>query len=164
MITFENITLKKANIMNAPYLNRWWNDGAVMAHAGFPKGLGLSMGKTQAAVRAWEKENGELFIIEIDGRKVGECSYRLKDSVACPGWKICERDYQNKGYGTKIILNLFHFLFQKPGIQKICLDTMIENKRAQHVYENKIGAKRQVFKKMLGKTSWVIYAVLLSMN
>jgi RimJ/RimL family protein N-acetyltransferase len=43
---------------------------------------------------------------------------------------------------------LFEFLFtdeainSKFPIEKIVLDTMLENKRAQHVYENKIGARK----------------------
>mgnify|MGYP001315926446 FL=1 len=43
---------------------------------------------------------------------------------------------------------LFEFLFtdeninSKFPIEKIAWDTMLENTRAQHVYENKIGARR----------------------
>ena len=73
---------------------------------------------------------------------------RPEESTAYPGWKICEADFQNKGYGPKIIIMLFDFLFTDKEInsphelERIVWDTMLENTRAQHVYENKIGAKK----------------------
>lgn len=88
-------------------------------------------------------------MIEIDGKPVGELSYRIKgDNVAYPGWKICDFSYQNQGYGPKIIMMLFEFPFtdeainSKVPIEKIVWDRMFENKRAQYVYENKIGARK----------------------
>ena len=39
-LTKDNITIRSATLADAPLLNAWWNDGAVMAHAGFPQGLG----------------------------------------------------------------------------------------------------------------------------
>ena len=79
---------------------------------------------------------------------IGELSFHIKDRVAYPGWKICETDYQNKGYGTKLIIMLFNYLFNSEQIhniekiERIEWDTMVENERAQHVYETKIGARK----------------------
>ena len=39
-IQFENLTIRQAEVADANQLATWWNDGAVMAHAGFPNGLG----------------------------------------------------------------------------------------------------------------------------
>ena len=62
-------------------------------------------------------------------------SYRNKgEGIAEIGIKICNADYQEKGLGRVILSMLIHELFQK-GYQKIILDTNLNNKRAQHVYE-----------------------------
>lgn len=59
--------------------------------------------------------------------------------------RVMEHD---KGYGPKIIRMLFQFLFTDESInskcakEKIAWDTMLENTRAQYVYENKVGARR----------------------
>jgi len=144
----DNIVIRSATIDDAVQLNKWWNDGKVMEHAGFPNGVGESLEDTIKNIKSREGKLNDLCIIEIDGKAVGELSYSFKDNTAYPGWKICDPDYQNKGYGTKIINILFEFLFtderinsQNP-IDKIRWDTMLENKRAQHVYETKIGARK----------------------
>ena len=57
-LQYENIILRQAENKDAALLTSWWNDGAVMAHAGFPRGLEL----TEEEVR--EKIFNGLFIIE----------------------------------------------------------------------------------------------------
>ena len=145
----DNIEIRRATVDDAIQLNKWWNDSKVMEHAGFPSGLGQSLEDTIASIRDWEGKLSQLCIIEIDGKPRGELSYRIKnDNVAYPGWKICDFNYQNQGYGPKIIMTLFEFIFMDEAInsripmEKIVWDTMIENKRAQYVYENKIGARK----------------------
>lgn len=144
----DNIVIRSATIDDVIQLNKWWNDGRVMEHAGFPNGLGESLEDTMNNIRSWEGKLSQLCMIEIDGKSVGELSYRIKDDgAAYPGWKVCEFSYQSQGYGHKIIMMLFEFIFtdesinSKFPIEKIVWDTMIENKRAQYVYENKIGAR-----------------------
>lgn len=145
----DNIVIRRAHVNDAIQLNKWWNDGRIMEHAGFPKGLGQSLEDTIDEVRNWEGKLSQLCIIEIDGNAVGELSYRIKDDgTVYPGWKICELDYQNRGYGPQIIELLFEFLFTnddinyKFPIDKIIWDTTLENRRAQYVYEQKIKAKK----------------------
>lgn len=145
----ENIIIRSATIDDAVQLNKWWNDGNVMEHAGFPNGLGESIEDTITNIQNWERKLSQLCIIEIDGKPIGELSYRIKDdNAAYPGWKICDFNYQNQGYGPKIIMMLFEFIFTDEAInsripmKKIVWDTMIENKKAQYVYENKIGARK----------------------
>ncbi len=145
----DNIVIRSATLDDAAQLNKWWNDGRVMEHAGFPNGIGESLDDTTANIRSREGKLSQLCIIEIDGKPVGELNYKIgDDGAAYPGWKICDFDSQNKGYGSKIIMMLFEFIFtdedinSKFPIEKIVWDTMLENKRTQHVYEDKIGAKR----------------------
>jgi RimJ/RimL family protein N-acetyltransferase/GNAT superfamily N-acetyltransferase len=145
----DNIVIRSATIEDAIWLNQWWNDGRVMEHAGFPHGLGEALEDTMDTIRNWQSNLSQLCMIEIDDKLVGELNYKIKDDkVAYPGWKICDFSYQNQGYGLRIIMILFGFLFtdelinSKFVIDKIVWDTMLENKRAHHVYEKKIGARK----------------------
>src|SRR5699024_11637436 len=100
-------------------------------------------------IRNCKGELGQIFIIEINGNFVGDLCYRIKnDGTVYPGWKICDFAYQNQGYGPQIIKLLFEFLFLDENINSkflidtIIWDTMLENKRAQYVYEHKIKARK----------------------
>ena len=39
----DNIVIRSATVDDAIQLNKWWNDGRIMEHAGFPNGLGESL-------------------------------------------------------------------------------------------------------------------------
>lgn len=41
-IQYENLTLRQAGLPDVKQLAAWWNDGTVMAHAGFPNGVGVT--------------------------------------------------------------------------------------------------------------------------
>lgn len=87
---YNDLLIREATIEDAEQLCIWWNDGKVMEHAGFPKGLG------------------------------------------------------------KVILSLFiSTLFDEYGYKKVILDTNLNNKRAQHVYEQ-LGFK----KVRINENSW----------
>ena len=38
----NNIVIRNATMDDAEQLCMWWNDGKIMAHAGFPNGLGTT--------------------------------------------------------------------------------------------------------------------------
>jgi RimJ/RimL family protein N-acetyltransferase len=40
-----NLRVREATTKDAKQLAAWWNDGAVMSHAGFPRGLGTTPDK-----------------------------------------------------------------------------------------------------------------------
>lgn len=125
-----NILLRDATKADAIQLAEWWNDGAVMAHAGFPNGLGT----TEEEV-AEDIGTGAL-IIEEAGKPIGEANYRIvDDKVAEIGIKICVFDCQNRGIGKIVLSMLIRYLFDN-GFDKIVLDTNMKNKRAQRVYES----------------------------
>ena len=129
-LQFENLTIRQAVVADAKQLTAWWNDGAVMAHAGFPNGLGTT---EEEVIRGLG--NGRMVIEESD-RLIGECIYRnVADGVAEIGIKICETDCQNRGVGRKVLSMLIGWLFRN-GYSKIILDTNLTNTRAQHVYES----------------------------
>lgn len=37
-----NLIIREATMADTELLCNWWNDGEVMAHAGFPEGLGIT--------------------------------------------------------------------------------------------------------------------------
>lgn len=129
-LQYQTLTVRDAVPSDAAQLAAWWNDGAVMAHAGFPKGLDTTVEKVIAGLG-----NGRL-VLEENGRLIGEACYRkIGDGIAEIGIKICETDCQNRGLGRIILSMLISELFAS-GFQKIVLDTNLTNKRAQHVYES----------------------------
>ena len=149
ILQYENLTIRQAEPSDAKQLAVWWNDGAVMAHAGFPRGLGITVEKVAEGL-----SEGHL-VIEEGARLIGECNYRSRaEGVAEIGIKICETDCQNRGVGRKILSMLIGWLFRK-GYSKIVLDTDLENKRAQHVYESlgfrKLRMNRDSWKNQLGQ-------------
>lgn len=131
----NELTIRDALPADAPLLCRWWNDGKVMEHAGFPQGLGTSVEKiTQKLLEPDNRTH--LLIIESEGLPIGEMNWRREESDHAEiGIKICESDRQEKGFGSRLIAMLCRDLFANRGIARITLNTMLENQRAQHVYE-----------------------------
>ena len=129
-IQYDTLLIRDAVTADAQQLTAWWNDGAVMAHAGFPLGLGTTVEKVIAGLG-----NGRL-VLEENERLIGEACYRkVGEGIAEIGIKICETDCQNRGLGRVILSMLISWLFAQ-GFEKIVLDTNLTNLRAQHVYES----------------------------
>lgn len=132
--TYQQITIREAVKEDAGQLCTWWNDGRVMAHAGFPNGLGITEERIIAQISDASTRHYR-HVIEYQGRLIGEMNYRDVEAGVCEiGIKICDFSMQNKGLG-KIILSLFIQTLFNYGYQKIILDTNLTNTRAQHVYE-----------------------------
>lgn len=137
----EELVIREANYLDAILLCKWWNDGKVMEHAGFPNGLGISEEKIINQLKNDSVDNRRL-ILECCDKSIGEMSYKkVSDGVVEIGMKICEFTAQEKGYGTRFLKMLIDYLFEKINFSKIILDTNLTNLRAQHVYE-KIGFKK----------------------
>ena len=129
-IQYDTLLIRDAVTADAQQLTAWWNDGAVMAHAGFPLGLGTTVEKVIAGLG-----NGRL-VLEENERLIGEACYRkVGEGIAEIGIKICETDCQNRGLGRVILSMLISWLFAQ-SFEKIVLDTNLTNLRAQHVYES----------------------------
>ena len=141
LLTYENCKIRNATPKDAHTLCRWWNDGNIMAHAGFPNGLNKNAETVAQELSTDSDDTYRRLIIEIDDKPVGEMNYRNKGgAVAEIGIKICESDKQEQGYGTRFLKMLIQGLFDV-GYEKIILDTNLENTRAQHVYE-KLGFRK----------------------
>ena len=135
------IVIRDAERADCGQLAAWWNDGRVMAHAGFPLGLGTTAEEVARQIAGDSDETRRRLVIEYGDRRIGEMSYRLlEDHTAEIGIKICEPDCQEKGLGRVVLSLLIRELFSR-GCAGIVLDTNLKNARAQHVYE-KLGFRR----------------------
>ena len=132
----DGILIRNAGAADAGQLAAWWNDGKVMAHAGYPNGLGTTEETVKKQLEAERDETTRRHIILYRDRPIGEMNYRnLGDKKCIMGIKICETDMQNKGLGKKILSLFIQGLFDVLGYELVTLDTNLENRRAQHVYE-----------------------------
>lgn len=128
----DPLLIRSALSKDAAQLAAWWNDGAVMAHAGFPNGIGTDADTVQKQLFNTDTHR---FIVEFEGIPIGEMCYRkTAPATAEIGIKICSPAYQNRGLG-KALLRLFIDALFKQGFSCIEVSTMLSNHRAQHVYE-----------------------------
>ena len=151
----NGILIRNADASDAAQLAAWWNDGAVMAHAGFPLGLGTTPEEIANGLSTDSDATRRRLLVEYDHMPIGEMSYRnLENESAEMGIKICEAAYQEKGIGRIALSLLIEALFQR-GFTKIVLDTNLNNTRAQHVYETlgfqKTGVRYDAWTDQLGQ-------------
>ena len=140
-LCFHNITVRNVTPEDAAQLAAWWNDGAVMAHAGFPNGLGTTAEAVASQIAEDSDDTRRGLILLLVGTPIGEMNYsNVGNHTAEIGIKICEASHQEKGVGRIALSLLIRHLFQS-GYQKIILDTNLNNARAQHVYE-KLGFRK----------------------
>jgi RimJ/RimL family protein N-acetyltransferase len=140
-LTYKDLTIRAATPADAEQLCAWWNDGEVMAHAGFPHGLGVEPGDVRARLADGGGEM-RLQMREQGGKPIGEMHYRDRGGAAAIGIKICSRACQGKGTGTALLKIFITALFDTLGFEKVTVDANAKNLRAQHVYENKLGFKK----------------------
>ena len=134
LVEYKNLKIRQATLQDVNQLMMWWNDGKVMEHAGFPHGLKTNEEKIMNEILT-NDETHRRMILEIDHQRIGEMSYRELNEISVEiGIKICDFSRQEKGLGRLYLSMLIQYLFEK-GYQTIQLDTDLENKRAQHVYE-----------------------------
>jgi len=165
-ITMNNLTIRNAISSDAELLCKWWSDGKIMAHAGFPNGLNTTADEIRKSLQTDTDDTHRRHIIEYNGKPIGEMNYRNKsESTAEIGIKICDFTQQEKGLGTAILTMFIDALFTEYNYKKIILDTNVKNKRAQHVYEKKIGfsmigIREDVWRDQLGEMQSFIDYVL----
>lgn len=151
LLRHNNLTIRNAAVDDAEQLALWWNDGAVMAHAGFPLGIGRTPEEIAEDLKSDSDEIRRRLMIEIDGAAAGEMFFRNQGGRTVEiGIKICDASRQNQGFGKVLLSMLISHLFTDLGYQKIALDTDLENKRAQHVYERLGFTKLRV-----NKNAWI---------
>lgn len=155
LLQYKNLTIRNATVEDADLLSLWWNDGKIMAHAGFPNGTGETSYQIAESLKRDTDENRRL-IVELDKRPIGEMSYgKEEEDTVGIGIKICDFSEHDKGYGKILLSMLISSLFKDMGYKKIILDTNRNNKRAQHVYEElgfkKVRVRENSWKNQLGE-------------
>lgn len=153
-ICYHDICIRDAQQKDCAQLAAWWNDGAVMAHAGFPMGLGTTAAQIAQQIAADTDTTRRRLMVEYQGIPIGEMCFCVSDNTKYEiGIKICEPLYQEKGLGRVILSMLIGELFRR-GATLIFLDTDLRNTRAQHVYEllgfQKAGVRLNSWKDQLG--------------
>lgn len=154
--TYKNFLIRNATVDDALLLEKWWNDGKIMAHAGFPNGTGQTAKDIAKSIEKDMDKVRRRMIIELDGVPIGETNYsNVGEGIAEIGIKICDFSKHDKGYGKIILSMLISYLFHELGYLKIILDTNVNNKRAQHVYEqlgfSKIRVRENSWTNQLGE-------------
>lgn len=154
-LQFRHVRIRNAVAADAPLLTRWWNDSSVMAHAGFPHGLGTTETEVAGKLAQDREETGRRLILELNGVPIGEMCYRMVDGGKAEiGIKICEASQQEHGYGRIALSLLIRALFDR-GVPAVVLDTDLENRRAQHVYESlgfiRLGVQRDCWRNQVGE-------------
>lgn len=154
-INYHQITIRNAASDDAPQLAAWWNDGTVMAHAGFPNGLGITVEEIITSLATDSDDSRRRLILEYSGQPIGEMCYRNeRNQSADIGIKICNSAFREQGIGRLALSMLIRHLFER-GYTKIVLDTDLENTRAQHVYEKlgfqKLRVNQNSWKNQLGQ-------------
>jgi RimJ/RimL family protein N-acetyltransferase len=164
----QTLIIRNADLDDVDCLIKWWSDGKVMAHAGFPNGIKVSKNELEKRIQNLNQahqKNEQLIIIEYEKIKIGEMHYRISEVGANIGIKICEFNYHHQGLGTRALKLLIHYLFNEQNVNRIYLDTNLKNINAQKTYEKlgftKIVIRQDIFVDQLGqKQSCVDYEML----
>lgn len=155
-LQYKNLTIRNATVKDAPLLATWWNDGKIMAHAGFPLGTGETAADIAERIKDDSDDSHRRLIIELDNTPIGEMSYLNEGNhTAEIGIKICDFSKQNQGLGKLYLSMLFSALLHDMGYEVIKIDTNLKNERAQHVYESlgatRIGIRIDAWRNQLGE-------------
>lgn len=156
LLEYQNLKIRNATADDAKQLAIWWNDGAIMDHAGFPNGLGKTADSIAESLKSDSDDSHRRLMVEVNQMPIGEMNFHnRKEGTAGIGIKICDSSRQEKGIGRMVLSMLISSLFHDLGYKRIYLDTDLNNRRAQHVYEKlgfrKIRVNENAWKDQLGE-------------
>lgn len=83
-------------------------------------------------------ENRKFFAISRKGKTIGEIQLKgidFKDKHGTMGIVLSNNNHKNKGYGTEAERLLINYAFESLGLKCIYADTILRNKRSQHILE-----------------------------
>lgn len=80
-IKYNQLCIRNAEKKDCEQLAVWWNDGTVMAHAGFPNGLGTSAAEIEKQIADDSDETRRRLIIEYNDVRIGEMSFYVFEII-----------------------------------------------------------------------------------
>ena len=92
-IKYNQLCIRNAEKKDCEQLAVWWNDGTVMAHAGFPNGLGTSAAEIEKQIADDSDETRRRLIIEYNDVRIGEMKSESKSANPITRKKALEELY-----------------------------------------------------------------------
>lgn len=143
-----NISFRKATIDDSPLIQKWWQDGQVMAAVGFPEGLKVTIEEINQSLYYYEETAGEFLLIVDEAKNViGEFAYKpLEEKIATFDIKIGERSKQRQGYGKAALERGMQRIAVQNRFNRIEITVNSTNEPALKLYK-KAGFKQSGFLK-----------------
>lgn len=176
MIEGIRVLIRQLELGDEELLHKWRNDAKGNEYCGFNYGFLLSKEAYRLEIKK-EIENSEVFPMEktfIICKKdnlepIGDISYRSWDKrnrSAEFGIEIGEINNRGQGLGLDALYHFLNYLFNYLNLNRIELNTLANNEKAQKLYEilgfKKIGYIREKsFNSLTGSYSDVLYMDLL---
>jgi diamine N-acetyltransferase len=142
MLHGEHVTLRAFRSEDLPLLNAWANDLETELLSGGAPPTPRAQEHTAAL---WERRQGDNtsidFIIEADGKVIGECGLFAPDAIARTvefGITLGDKDYWGRGYGSEATALAVDYAFTHRNVRKVHLDVLANNPRAIAAY-TKVG-------------------------
>lgn len=131
----STISLRKIKVSDKSYFAKWWRDKDLLKlTSGILKPI-LDNEVEKYFKEILQNKNDYHFLIDLDGKIIGHTSLiKRKDNWHETQIVIGEKEYQDKGYGTKAIQLLINKA-KKLNISKIYLEVRPDNLRAIRAYE-----------------------------
>lgn len=154
-ITYQDLCIRNAEAEDCQQLAKWWNDGEVMANAGFPNGLGISEREIEVQIANDSDDTKRRLMVEYQGKAFGEMVYSVYDHVNVKiGFNFCEKAFRGNKLGRIVLSMLIDELFHR-GAKKIFLDTNLHNTQAQYVYDilgfKRVGIRENAWRNQVGE-------------
>ncbi len=140
MIKGQKVVLREKRLSDAAEDYAWRRDPELARlDAAPPSQLSFSIFLASYAeeLRQSSPRRRRFAIDTLDGKHIGNCMYYdidEKKKQAEIGIMIGNRDYWDHGYGTDAISTLIHHIFQDTGLERLYLNTLDWNFRAQRCF------------------------------
>lgn len=134
----ERVYIRPVQEKDVHWLQKWWNDPAVMFHVGYPNGLNIHAKDVFDLCR--RSYSGDVFRFIILEREkmvpIGEMNYYLRgEGEAGLGIKIGEIRYQEMRYGTEALELLLRYLPKEMCVSRIRIEILDKNLRSRRLFE-----------------------------
>lgn len=175
MISGQEVIIHEASVDDVDLLCEWWANPALMQSVGFPNGVQTNKTRLrntlieQNLLKSFQRKSCRYIVIDKESlNPIGELCFHDMDLLnkSCEiGIKICDLSYQGKGFGYDALKTFLIFLFYEFDLNRIELTTLLENKRAQGLYQkigfHEVGVKRQCWRDEQGEYHDVVVMDIL---